>query len=142
MATSADKPTVDTPIRQNADTDIISELERVNRAHRTLSAGNRTLLRASDEQQLLHEMCRVIVDAGGYRIAAVGYAEHDQSKSIRWKAAVGMETEQAESFHFTWDDTELGDSVPGTAIRSGQPVVNKHINAKEYSGEVFAPIRE
>jgi diguanylate cyclase len=38
-----------------------SKLESVSRALRTLSAGNRTLLRASDEQELVRDMCRVIV---------------------------------------------------------------------------------
>ena len=43
-----------------------NKLESVSRALRTLSAGNRTLLRASDEQELLREMCKVIIEQGGY----------------------------------------------------------------------------
>ena len=58
------------------------ELRRLTRALRTLSAGNRILLRASDEQELLEGMCRVIVDAGGYGFAAVSFVEHDVQKTL------------------------------------------------------------
>ena len=41
----------------------------VYRALRTLSAGNRTVVHASSEQQLLEQMCAVIVKEGGYPLA-------------------------------------------------------------------------
>ena len=65
-----------------------SDLWRVNRALRTLSAGNRTLLRAAQEQDLLHGMCRVIVNEGGYSLAFVAYAQHDAQKSLSMMAYV------------------------------------------------------
>ncbi len=46
-------------------------LQRVNRALRTLSAGNEALIRASSEQELLEQMCQVIVDEGGYLLTAI-----------------------------------------------------------------------
>lgn len=49
-----------------------SHLRRVNRALRTLSAGNETLVRATSEQELLDEMCRVMVDVGGHVLAFIG----------------------------------------------------------------------
>ena len=141
MATPSDEPTAHPLACQAEMAGMTSELQRVNRAHRTLSAGNRTLLRASDEQELLREMCRVIVEAG-YAMACVAYAVHDEKKSIQWRASLGMDIESLEALHFTWDDTEFGNSLPGAAIRTGQPVVNKHITDSEYAGAVFAPVRE
>ena len=32
-------------------------------------------MHATDEQQLIEQMCRIIVETGGYRLAWVGYAE-------------------------------------------------------------------
>lgn len=61
------------------------------RALRTLSACNRALLRAENEESLLREMCRVIVEGGGYRMAWVGYAENDPDKTIRPMAFHGFE---------------------------------------------------
>ena len=99
----------------------------VNRALRTLSAGNRALLRAANEQELLQEMCRVIVDKGGYRSACVAYAEHDEQKALRWKACVGIETEFLQTLHHTWADTEAGQTSTGTAVRTGKPSVGRNI---------------
>jgi hypothetical protein len=93
-----------------------------------LSAGNRTLLRAADEQELVRDMCRVIVETGGYRLASVAYAVNDPQKSLRWVASVGIEPGAFETSHLTWDDTELGQTATATAIRTGRPVVGRHIH--------------
>jgi diguanylate cyclase len=128
------------------------ELARTNRALRTLSAGNRTLLRASDELGLLHDMCRVIVEKGGYRVAGVAYAEQNEQKTIRWIArwfaGVGLDTSDKEkeflgSIPLTWADTDMGRSAIGTAIRTGKPVVGRNILSDPiYSDPVFASVRE
>jgi len=104
-----------------------SKNNSVFRALRTLSAGNRTLLRAREEAELLQDMCRVIVEQGGYRVAAVGYAEHDARKSIRLMACVGTEHSALEELHLTWADTDLGHAAAGTAIRTGQPSIGRHL---------------
>ncbi|WIM04934.1 MAG: ATP-binding protein [Candidatus Nitricoxidivorans perseverans] len=53
----------------------VREIRRLNRALRTLSAGNHILTRAGDEAELLEQMCRAVVEAGGYRFARVDYGE-------------------------------------------------------------------
>ena len=95
------------------------------RALRTLSAGNRTLLRAQDEPTLLHDMCRVIVELGGYRMAWVGYAEHDEEQTIRPMAHHGVEEGFLTLGHFSWAEGDTPDArgPTATAIRSGKPVV-------------------
>jgi GAF domain-containing protein len=102
-------------------------LLRADRALRTLSAGNRTLLRAADEKQLLHEMSRVVVEQGGYAAAGVAYVEHNEQKSLRPMAWVGFPTEFVEKYDYTWADTEPGHLALGIAIRTGQPAVAKDI---------------
>lgn len=49
------------------------ELYRVNRALKVLSAGNKSLLLAKSEQELLERMCHDIVDVGGYLAAWIGF---------------------------------------------------------------------
>ncbi len=49
-------------------------LRRLNRTLRTLSRGNEALVRVAGEHELLEEMCRVIVETGGYRMAWIGRA--------------------------------------------------------------------
>lgn len=75
-------------LARNID-DMASELQKVHRALRTLSAGNRALVRATDEQVLLDQMCRTIVEAGGYPFAWTGYTEADKPGSLRPVAQAG-----------------------------------------------------
>lgn len=59
-------------------------LQRGNRALKTLSEGNRAMVRATDEHQLLQQMCRTIVETGGYDGAWTGYfdAERDELRPL------------------------------------------------------------
>lgn len=98
-------------------------LRLIDRALRTLSAGNRALIRSTEEGQLLAEMCRRIVDVGGYRLAWVGYAQHDAERSIFPMAQAGLEYGALDNLNFTWADTPRGQSPAGVVIRSGKPCV-------------------
>lgn len=49
-----------------------SELARLNRALRMLSDANQALIRATDLNTLLHEICRITVEVGGYPFAWIG----------------------------------------------------------------------
>lgn len=118
--------------------DMAHELERTNRALRTLSAGNRTLLRIDNEPDLLREMCRVVVEVGGYRMAWVGYVEHDEAKSIRPVAHAGFEEGHLATLELTWADTERGQGPGGMAVRTGKPCAIRHIDTDPR----FAPWRE
>jgi diguanylate cyclase (GGDEF)-like protein len=107
-----------------------------------LGAGNRTLLRASDEQELVHAMCQVIVETGGYRVASVAYAVHDTQKTLRWVASAGFDASALAAANFTWADTEFGHTASAAAIRTGQPVVGRHIfTDPAYDGPASAAVR-
>jgi diguanylate cyclase (GGDEF)-like protein len=141
MASPSDEPSIDaqSPTAENKHE---RELVRVNRVLRTLSAGNRALLRMGGEQELLHAMCQVIVRTGGYSAACVAYAEHDEAKSVRWVAGSGTDIALLEALHITWADTEWGSNPIGIAIRTGQPVVGKHIDDSAYASQAFFRARE
>ena len=95
-------------------------LRRSNRELRAISNCNQVLLRATDEQSLLQEICRIVCEEAGYRMAWVGYAEHDEAKSVRPVAWTGAEEGYLASLGITWADTERGRGPTGTAIRSGK----------------------
>lgn len=95
----------------------------VDRALRTLSAGNRVLLRCTEEAQLLTEMCRAIVDLGGYRLAWVGYAQHDSGQTILPMAHAGFDDGIFAKLQMTWADTPQGQIPPAMAIRTRKPCV-------------------
>lgn len=98
------------------------ELVIVNRGLRLLSAINQTLLRTSKEDELLQSVCRIAVESGGYSLAWVGYAEQDETHTVRPEAHAGINGDYLAMLHVTWDDSERGRGPTGTAIRTGQPV--------------------
>jgi diguanylate cyclase (GGDEF)-like protein len=101
--------------------------ERLIRALRTLSAVNHALLQASSEAALLAEICRVLVEESGYRMAWISQAEHDAEKSIRPLAHAGIEEGWLATLPNTWADTERGRGPTGTAIRAGEPQVVREV---------------
>jgi len=95
-------------------------LHRLNRELRAISRCNQTLMRAEDEQTLLNDICRIICDEAGYRLAWVGYAEHDDANTVRPVAWAGFDSGYIANANITWADTERGRGPSGTAIRSGE----------------------
>ena len=118
--------------------DMAVALQRINRSLKTLSAGNRAVVRANNEPALLAEMCRIIVEIGGYRLAWVGYAEQNEGKTVRPVAQAGYEEGYLATLNLTWADTERGRGPVGTAIRTGKPCITRNI----LSDPAFAPWRE
>jgi PAS domain S-box-containing protein/putative nucleotidyltransferase with HDIG domain len=99
-------------------------LRRVNRALQTLSAGNLTLTSAESEPAFLDGMCRVLVEIGGFAMAWIGYAEHDENRSVRVVAAAGDDLGYLKAVSFSWSDVESGQGPVGVAIRTGTPEIN------------------
>lgn len=94
-------------------------LFRANRALKTLSAGNLALVRATSEDGLLHDVTNVLVEKGGYSMAAVYYTEDDAEKTIVSKVASGIEGSYYADIHLSWADTETNQLPLQKAIRSG-----------------------
>ena len=97
------------------------ELRRVNRSLRTISNCNQVLVHATDESVLLHQLCKVIVDDGGYRMAWVGLLNSDADQVVRPVAHAGFEDGYLERL-----STSLigeGGGLTVAAIRSGRPAV-------------------
>ena len=107
---------IDITERKHAEEDLL----RVNRELRAISNCNQVLLRATDEQSLLKDICRIVSEEAGYRVAWVGYAEHDEAKNVKPVAWTGSTEENFAIPGLTWADTELGRGPIGTAIRTGK----------------------
>jgi PAS domain S-box-containing protein len=96
---------------------------RTKKALLALSSVNAALVHIKNEDELLCEVCRVITEFAGYRLAWVGYAEHDSNKSIRPVAQSGFDDGYLETVNLTWSDSERGRGPGGTAVRTGRPCV-------------------
>jgi PAS domain S-box-containing protein len=114
------------------------ELRKVNRALNVLSESRRVMTRTTSEKELLNRLSEVIVHQGGYRLAWVGFAEHDEAKTVFPAAQAGFEDGYLERASISWGDNERGRGPTGTAIRTGQPCICRNI----VSDPRFAPWRE
>ncbi|MGD8453300.1 MAG: PAS domain S-box protein [Phycisphaerae bacterium] len=112
-------------------------LRRKNRALKAISECDEALIHAADEAVLLQSICRIAVQHCGYRLAWVGFAEHDDGRHVRPVAQAGFEDGYLDHADITWADTERGRGPTGTAIRTGRPVVVRDIPGDP----AFAPWR-
>ncbi|HRK77081.1 MAG TPA: EAL domain-containing protein [Thiobacillus sp.] len=100
------------------------ELARLNRALHVRSACNEALIRATDESELLHEICRIAVDVGGYRMAWVGFAQEDAAQSVRPMAHAGDGAGYLHDIQLSWSaDKATGRGPVGRALRSREVVI-------------------
>jgi PAS domain S-box-containing protein len=109
------------------------EITLINRTLRLLSDSNQALIHITDETSLLNEVCRILVETGGYHMAWVGLMEYDEQKSIRKAAQMGNGAGYIESTEMSWADNEQGHNPCGNAIRSGQPCIVHDIRADSIS---------
>jgi len=96
-----------------------------NRALRVSSSCNQALIRVSEEQELFEEICRIIVEEGGYRLAWFGLVERDAAKTIRPVAQRGYEAGYLDRLRLTWADTDRGKGPSGEAVRTACTQVNQ-----------------
>ena len=101
-----------------------NELHRLTRILRATTDCNQALIHSTDEMELVQKICNIVVDIGGYRMAWIGYAEHNEAKSVRPIAQSGFEEGYLETITIVWDDTPFGRGPTGTAIRTGKPTTS------------------
>lgn len=103
-------------------------LQAVNRALRTTMAASQALTSAEEEHELLHEICKAVVEVGGYRFVWVGFAEQGGSKAVTSVASAGYENGFLDSVKVAWDDgSRYGRGPVGKAILSGEPSVVRDV---------------
>ena len=103
----------------------MAALERTQRALRMLTACSEAILRATGEQDLYADVCRAIVETGGYRMCWVGIAEVDARRTVRPVAYAGHEDGYLHRIDLVWADAPGGQRPTGTAIREGRCVVGQ-----------------
>ncbi|MCK4950601.1 MAG: EAL domain-containing protein, partial [Gammaproteobacteria bacterium] len=104
------------------------KIAKVNRARVAISTCNETLVRATDEVQLLQNICHIVVEQGGYRMAWVGYAEHDEDQTVCPVAWAGHEDGFLNSIIFSWADDDWDAYPVGVAICSSETKIVADIN--------------
>ncbi|NMC46768.1 MAG: GAF domain-containing protein [Chloroflexi bacterium] len=113
-------------------------LKRSNRLLEALGECNQIIIYATDETTLMREICRVIVETGGYRVAWVGMALSNAEKTVQPVVQYGFSNGYLERIKITWDESETGQGPTGNAIRTGEVNITHEIN----TDPSFTPWRE
>lgn len=120
--------------------DEIAERERrilyCNRLYSVLSAVNRSIIRISGRQELLDEICRIMVTTGGFKMAWVGKANADGL--IIPEARCGDDFGYLDSISISNLDIPEGRGPTGAAIRERKAVICNDIA----SNPTMVPWRE
>jgi PAS domain S-box-containing protein len=95
-------------------------LRRLNRELRAITDCNEVLMRATEEDALLRDVCRIVCEKADYRMAWVGYAEEDAEKTVRPVAWAGAEDGYLAAIRIVWADTDRGRGPAGVAVRTGR----------------------
>ena len=114
------------------------KLRILNRTLRALSASNQAMLHAGSEQELMDEVCKIIREDCGHTMVWIGFAQHDEGKTVRPVAFAGFEDGYLETLNVTWADTERGRGPTGVAIRTGKAAFCRNM----LTDPAFIPWRE
>lgn len=104
-----------------------NQLFKLNRSLLAISKCNQALLHASEQSELLRDICDTITEVGGYRMAWVGFAENDGARNVIPMACSGFTDGYLNAVHIRWDESEYGQSPAGRAIRTGLPYICRNI---------------
>jgi PAS domain S-box-containing protein len=99
-----------------------SELERTRHLYAALSDVNKAIVRARTRDELFDEVCRALVQSGGFDMAWVGWHE-PATHAVSVLARHGDRHGYLDAIRVFADDRPEGRGPTGTAIREGRAVV-------------------
>nr|WP_245532057.1 PAS domain-containing protein [Desulfobacter postgatei] len=114
------------------------KIAQINSTLNLHSECNKIIVHAKNESDMINSICRIIVEKGNYRYAWIGFAGQGKEKLIIPSAQYGCGEGYLDNLNVRWDDTELGRSPIGRAIRENTPAVSQQIS----SDPNFSPWRK
>jgi PAS domain S-box-containing protein len=124
-------------ITQRKDAEI--KLERINRSLLVLGRASALALRATDRQRFMDELCQLVVDVGGFRLAWIGLADDDAAKTVHIAARAGAAVGYLDAITVSWDPSQPNGSGPtGLAITTGSTQLNPDVT----TSPAMAPWRQ
>ena len=96
------------------------QIIRANHLYAVLSRCNAAIVRAQSEAALFQDVCKVVVEAGGFHIGWIGKVEHDKSVSAIARAGAGAA--YLDEIKISVADGPLSAGPTGTCIREGRTI--------------------
>ena len=99
-----------------------TQAESLNRLLRTLSEANQAIVRATSERELLHRICRIAADTGGFLLASIGLVTPDLT--VRAVACAGPAQAYMDDLVMSADPSvPEGRGPGGEALRTGRLIL-------------------
>ena len=92
---------------------------RLARIQRVMQQATRILLQANSDRDLFQGMCDTIIDAGSYRLVAIGIGDRDERHTLRYIASAGRGDGFLDRVDGTWGADPQRRGLAGNAIRLG-----------------------
>lgn len=105
----------------------VAELERLTRLYKVLSHTNQAIVRTSSREQLFPAMCRIAVEHGGARLAAIVLADQAGRRPARVASYNGVLGSRNDLL-VTLDELNVaGRGLSVEALRTGVPVISNNV---------------
>lgn len=115
------------------------QLLKVNKAYQALSAATALLDRMDDEPHILDEVCRIVVDDCGYRLAWIGLLEDEGSRQVlRPVAHAGVDDGYLDMLGVDLCDPQRSRGPSARSVLLRKPAVVRDV----LTDPAFAPWRE
>lgn len=111
------------------------EVARRNRALALLHETGQALAQATNEEQLLQSICRLLVERGGYRLAWAGYPERGKRQVLQPMAMAGRQDIQ----RVTWGESPTSNGPIGIPSRTGQPAIAHGVLDPYFAPRIHTP---
>jgi len=102
------------------------KIQSLNRLYSVLSATNRAIVYHTTKSEFFSEICRILVEIGGFRMAWIGLvdSEHSVIRPIAW---AGHIEGYLDAINISTEDVPRGRGPTGTAYREGRYYVSNNI---------------
>jgi diguanylate cyclase (GGDEF)-like protein/PAS domain S-box-containing protein len=102
-------------------------LARVTRARRVTAECSHVLVHGTEERAMLADMCRIVVQSGGYKLAWVGLVTGDPRRPVYPAAHAGFGSDAPMTDPIGWSPDGRYQGFMMEAITSGEPYIARHI---------------
>lgn len=109
----------------------LKKYAQLNKTLMALRDSSRAMMHASDENNYLEDLCRIVVDDCGHSLVWIGFIDKNTRKVVP-VAHAGFDNSYIEKLDIILDDPDRGRGPTGTAIRIGKPCIceNMHTDPK------------
>ena len=97
----------------------LEKILSLNRLYSVLSASNKAIVHLRTKDGFFSEICRILVETGGFRMAWIGLADPEY-RIIRPVASAGHTNGYLDTLHISTEDVPSGRGPTGTAYRDGK----------------------